>query len=166
MSGLADEYELPEDPGDARRDRLDTRVWRARLREQGRAVRERDREIVELQRQLAEEQRQLAKNEAQFTEVTAATEQAAALAAELAAERQAQHEAEQAYLALAHEPVGVSPEDRRAAERVQAALDGAMPQADGLDGMLAMLLDRTMSWPQQQEVMRAFGFRDAPPPTS
>jgi hypothetical protein len=144
-------YDLPPDPGEVRRGGPDLRTWRARLREQGR-------EIRELRAALTAAE----PAETPDTVGEAGPPDQAALVAALAEERAATAEAEAQYAALAREPVGVSPEDRQAQERVQAALDGAMPQVDGLDGVLAMLRDRSMPWPEQQEVMRSFGFRDAP----
>jgi hypothetical protein len=150
------DFDLPPDPGEVRRGGSDLRTWRARLREQGR-------EIRELRAALAAAEAAAEPAETPDTVGEAGPPDQAALVAELDEVRRATAEAEAQYATLAREPVGVSPEDRQAQERVQAALDGAMPQVDGLDGVLAMLRDKSMPWPAQQEVMRAFGFRDAPP---
>jgi hypothetical protein len=152
-------YDLPPDPGETRRSGPDLRTWRARLREQGR-------EIRELRAALAAGEAAGRRGETTDAVGEVGPPDRDALVAALAEERRAAAEAEAQYAALAREPVGVSPEDRQAQERVQAALDGAMPQVDGLDGVLAMLRDKSLPWPDQQEVMRAFGFRDVPPPTS
>ena len=89
-----------------------------------------------------------------------------ALVAALAEERAATAEIEAQYAALAGEPVGVTPKDRRAAELVQIQGDGALPATDSLDGLLIRLRDRSIPYPQLQAEMRAFGLRDAPPATS
>ena len=149
-------YDFPPDPPEVRRSGPDPRVLRARLREQGR-------EIRELRAALAAAEAADHPAETPDTAGEVGPPDREALVAALAEERRATAEAEAQYAALAREPVGITPEDRLAQERIDAALHGAMPQVDGLDGVLAMLRDRSMPWPQQQEVMRAFGFRDARP---
>jgi hypothetical protein len=57
-------------------------------------------------------------------------------------------------------PAGVTPADQLSAARVQAQADGASPPVDGLDGMLNRLADRNVPWPQLQQEMEAFGFKN------
>jgi hypothetical protein len=54
----------------------------------------------------------------------------------------------------------------RAAALDRAASAGAQPPTEGLEGLLVRLRDRSTSWPQIREEMRAMGFRDSPDATS
>jgi hypothetical protein len=57
-------------------------------------------------------------------------------------------------------PVGITPEQVRAAALDRAASEGAQPPTEGLEGMYQRLQDRSIPYPQLQQEMRAMGFRD------
>lgn len=57
-------------------------------------------------------------------------------------------------------PVGVTPEQVRAAALDRAASEGAQPPTEGLEGMYQRLQDRSVPWPQLKQEMDAMGFRD------
>ena len=147
----------PDDP--PRRSGIDARVLRARLREMGRENRE-------LRRALAAAEAAAAETAAQPDSMGAGGEVGqddpppAAMSDAAMAARLAEVEAQCA--ALAREPVGVSPEDRRAFEQVQAQAEGALPPTTGLEGLLARWSDRGIPYPQLLQENRMWGFRDPP----
>jgi hypothetical protein len=85
----------------------------------------------------------------------------------VAAEEAAQEAERKAFWAAAgtpdHDgapPVGVTPEDVRAAALDRAASEGALPPTEGLEGMYQRLNDRSIPWPQLLQEMRSMGFVD------
>lgn len=149
-------YNLPPDSPEEGAGRS-ARAWRNRLRDQAR-------ENAELRRALRAYEEAAQRPPETPGPADQQPPDRAALIASLDAERRAAAEVEARYEALTHEPV-VSPADRRSAELIQAAADGAAPSGpdSGLEGLMTRLRDRGIPYPQLLQEMRSFGFRDNPP---
>jgi hypothetical protein len=136
--------------------RAGVRQMKDRLREQGR-------ELADLRREL--DRYRAGAAEPEPAPVPDGADSAPADGVEpVTAEQVAVLEAEVAELRRL--PVGVAPEHIAAHKLSEQAAAQALPHTDGLEGQLARLRDRSVSWPQLQEEMRAMGWRDPAEATS
>jgi hypothetical protein len=154
------DYGWPTDPSDdAHRQQQDTSTWRRRLREQGRELRELRKALA-----AAEAAAESSPPTPEHPEPAEPAEQATTLAEQLVEAQQAAVEAQEAYEVETRKPAGVTPEQIRAAQLVEAQADSALSPPAGLEGLLSRMQDRSVPYPQLLAEMKMWGFKDAKDP--
>ena len=164
-----DAYDVPADsgwprPGERARALNESWALKSRLKDQSKANRRLAAENAELRRRV---DRLDAVDYGGVPEPpadpTAATEPAPD-AADTADLRAQVAEAQAQVAELERQPVGIPPEVQRSMELVSQAQASASAPADGVEGLLARMKDRSVPYPQLVQEMRAYGFRQPDEP--
>jgi hypothetical protein len=166
VTGLADDLNLPDDAGGgAPPDQggnadVSGSGLRKQLEDALAAKKAAETQLGDLQK----EQRQRDLTEAGLSEAAradyppGASTDAAAVKEWLAAKQAAYGVTATQQAPPAAAPPAVSPAAQQAMQQAQQAQAGAVPTAQGLEGLLARMRDKSVAWPELKQELTAYGF--------